>query len=472
MIKRINSFEDDFSITPIYQYVLLALIVMLAIALRFFKLGDWSFWGDEMIFVRRSMSIFDKFSVQLSISRIGANVALNLFGTSEWSARLVPAMVGILSVPILYFPIRKIFGPFVALLASLLLAISQWHIYWSQNARFYTSLLLLFSLALFFFYFGLEEDRPWYLILSLLLLALAFSERLVAGFFMPIAIGYVVLLKVLPFKEPAGLRPRNLLIFFGPAVAGGVYLAVTYLPTVAPWQASNWISSFGFVNNNPFWIFGGVVFYLGVPLVCMSVLGAIYLLWRRNRAALLLSLAAVVPLLAIMVISLVQYAANRYVFVSLIAIIVLASAAVIELLRQMPQGGKILAVGILLVLFLAPMADNALYYRFQNGNRDNWKDAFALIQARKEAGDRVVTTHRVLADYYLQERTYPMKNLDIASTAEISQTVWFVIDLTAPDKAPDATRWIEQNAQPIANLDVTVSARTFPMRIYMHDPSQ
>ena len=50
----------------------------------------------------------------------------------------------------------------------------------SQNARFYTLLLLFYSLALLAFLIGLEENPPAYLLFSLGLLGPAARERLLA----------------------------------------------------------------------------------------------------------------------------------------------------------------------------------------------------------------------------------------------------------------------------------------------------
>jgi uncharacterized membrane protein len=466
---RLTTVLAELERSAVFQLLLLSAITLLAIFLRFYKLGQWSFWGDEYITIRRALTILDTGSYTPKISLLATYMAMNKLGISEWSARLTAATIGVLSVPVLYFLIRKMFDPGVALLASLLLSISQWHIYWSQNARFYTPLLLFYTLALLLFYFGLEEDRPWYLIFSLGFLGLAMLERLVAAFFIPVAGSYILLLKWLPFAQPPGLRLRNLALLAVPGLIGGVLIALTD-PSVR--NPAQWFTSFGFVNNDPLWIFAGLIFYLGIPLVCMSALAAVYLLQKQSRAGLLLSLAAIIPVLGILGISLVQYTANRYVFVSLTSFTILAGVAAKELWRLMRPNGKILAFGALLILFLAPLGDDILYYQFQNGNRDNWKDAFAFIGARKQPDDLVVTTHTDLAKYYLQERTIGMPSANIDRIVANKQRAWFVLDLTAPKKAPEVYRWVRANAQEVANLDVTVSARTFPMRIYLYDPAQ
>jgi 4-amino-4-deoxy-L-arabinose transferase-like glycosyltransferase len=432
--------------------------------LRLYKLGEWSFWGDEFITVGRASSLFDAGSRLPSASLLLTHVSLALGGTNEWTARVPAAAIGVLTIPALYYLAKKALDPAVALFASLLLAISPWHLYWSQNARFYTALLLFYTLSLFFLYLGIEKDRPRYLVLSLAFLVLALQERLVAAFLVPTIIGYVFLLKFLPFEKPAGLRPRNLVLLFGPGLLGLIY----FVSGSSAFQVG-WFNRFGLVNSNPLWILAGIAFYVGVPLLVAAAAGAWYLLSVKSRAALLLTLAATIPLISVMVLSLVQYAANRYVFISLTSIIVLAAAAIKELLWQTPKAIKFVAAGFVLVLFLAPLADDFLYFRYQNGNRDNWKDAFALLSTLKADGDPVVTTNRPLADYYMREATVSMLHLDPAEYVADKRRVWFVVDLTTPVKTPRAYHWILANTQLVDERDVTVGARTFPMRIHLYD---
>ena len=78
------------------------------------------------------------------------------FGKDEWTARLIPALIGIFTIPVFYFLLKRTFNRCLAWMGSALLAVSTWHLYWSQNARFYISLLLFYTLASFFFFLGVE----------------------------------------------------------------------------------------------------------------------------------------------------------------------------------------------------------------------------------------------------------------------------------------------------------------------------
>lgn len=450
-----------------YQYLLLTVIIIVAVVLRFYKLGEWSFWGDEMFTVGGREDGFNYTFARQSLSMALIQITVASFGITEWNARLVPAIIGIITIPLLYFPIKKIFDPAVGLVAVLLIAVSPWHLYWSQNARFYIALLLFYSLALFAFYIGIEEDRPWYLLFSLIFLGLATKERLLALFFIPVVAGYLALLKILPFEKPAGLRWRNLVIFFLPGLIFGLFFVRPYVLNL-----SGWMKGFGYANNNPFWLLAGVVYYLGIPTVCIGTLGAFYLLIQRNRVSLLLTLGAGVPLLAIIGISFFHYTANRYVFISLTSWIILASVAAVELVRQSPKQIKLLAGGVLIFLLLQPLSEDVLYYQYQNGNRDNWKAAFQVIKSQKETNDIVVSINPELANYYLQDKTISFNDLDLTNIEENDRRVWFVEDMVVQELSPDMHYWLTKNTHQLANLDVHAQARNFTMRVYLYDPTR
>lgn len=452
---------------PGVQLGTLAVITLIAAGLRFYKLGEWSFWYDE-IFTLRSIGVLEGTSfTSLTLSKSLIYLVVSNFGVTEWFSRLIPALMGIATIPILYFPVKAIFNAPTALLSSLLLTISTWHLYWSQNARFYTTILLFFSLGLFAFYYFIERDRPEYLIIFMVLLGLAVKERLFAVFMVPIILLYLVGLRVLPFERPAGLKfRRNLLYLFIPSIIFGLILGWEYIL-----DPGRYFEGFGTVNSGPFWILAGVIYYVGLPILIMGSLGGVYLLLvKRDRAVFLLALAALVPLLAVMGLSLFQYSANRYIFISLSSWVILTSAGLYELFKLANNHAKILAVGILLLLVLEPLSEDALYFQYQNGNRDNWKAAFQLIEQDKADGDIVVVSEPLVGNYYLEETTAGIESFDLNALDGSENRVWFVEDNNVGLKSPEKLNWIEANAKLLANFDVDVRARKFKMRVYLFDP--
>ncbi len=448
-----------------YQILLLTALTLLAAALRFYQLGEWSFWGDEYITVQKALSFFELGPSKMSLSLLLTRISLLLLGVQEWSARLPAAVIGVVTIPILYFPFRKIVGARAALLALLLLSISPWHIYWSQNARFYSLLLLFASLALALFYIGIEEDRPLFLLMSLVFLGLAVHERLTAVLLVPVMALYLLVLLAFPHQRPRGLRMRNMAIFILPGIIGTLAFARPFMQ-----DPSNWFDKFGWINNNPFWLFSGFVYYVGIPAIVLAAVGGVSLIRRGRRDALLFGLAAVIPLGAVLILSMLQYTANRYIFLTLSSWLLLAALATLEFLDQSPRSQKLFGLGVLGILLLTSASEDVLYFMFQQGNRDNWKAAYQYIRLAKRPDDLVVSSDPFLGAYYLGEFPHGMESLTLQGLSDIDQRTWFLVDITVRPKHPEIYRWILNNARLMTEYDVQVRARNFMMKVYVYDP--
>ena len=121
-------------------------------------------------------------------------------------------------------------------------------------------------------------------------------------------------------------------IFFGPALVAGMVLVLPYAANL-----DAWIRGFGRLNNSPFFLAAGTIYYVGLPLAVFAAGRGLYLAARKDRLALLMGVSAVLPLLLLMGISLVQYTANRYVFFSLFSWLVLAGLGFDALWQQLGQ---------------------------------------------------------------------------------------------------------------------------------------
>lgn len=460
------------------QIALVVSITLLAAALRFYKLGAWSFWGDEMLSVAGIEDGFNFNVIRKSLALTLIELSVSRLGVSEWSARLVPALIGVISVPVLYFPIRKMLGRATGLLSILLLALSPWHLYWSQNARFYTLLMLFYAVALLLFYLGLEDDRPLYLLGSVLFLGLAARESLLALFLVPVLGSYLMLVVVSPVEKPTGFSHlRRLSVLLIPGLLVATYFAWPYVTT----YRLDWIQGFSRVNNSPLWLAAGVAYYVRLSTICMAAGGAAFLLLRRSggrrqRAGLLLCVSALLPLLLVMALSTFHYTANRYVFVTLPSWLILAAVAGVELFRWAGNNSREgldprwLAAGALLFLLVDPLGEAALYYQYQNGNRDDWRAAFAYLEAQRAPDEQVFVPHGEITEYYLGEEAGRFGQIDLAQIEVGEETVWFVENLNTAELFPEVYRWLRSEAQLMAVFDVSVQARTFTMRVYRYIP--
>jgi hypothetical protein len=437
-----------------------AAITAAGCAVRFFRLGAWSFWPDEIFSFGTKADGFNDSLLRRSLATDLIGVTVRALGPSEFNARLVPALVGMVTIPLLYLLLRRCLPRSGALFTIALLALSPWHVYWSQNARFYTLLFLFFNLGLLFFYLGLEEDRPWYLVAALLLFGFAARERLMALLGMPPLIVYLLLLLLLRWERPKGFTWRNMVIFLGPALLAGTVLVLPYAL-----HLDAWLQGFGRLNNSPFFLLAGTVYYIGLPLVTFAAGSGLYLAARKQRLALLLGLSAVLPLAALMVMSLVQYTANRYIFFSLFSWLALAGLGFGGIWARLAKDGRTWALLVAGVLLAASTGDLFQYFTLQNGNRDDWRAAFVYIGEHGQPGDRVVSSDYDIFAYYLGE-PFVYQTWQEAEPGTSGRT-WYVEDMTVAELYPQARNVMQESASPMAEYDVRLPGRTYRMRVYL-----
>jgi 4-amino-4-deoxy-L-arabinose transferase-like glycosyltransferase len=377
------------------------------------------------------------------------SAAINSLGVNEWSARVVPAVIGVLSIPILYLPVKRLFGSRVALLAALFLAVSPWHITWSQNARFYPALMLFYNLALFAVFFGLEFNRRLYLLLSLPLFYLALSERLLAVYLVPVIAIYLSAVLLLRFPRPSGLNRSNVVILLIPVFAGLLIEVGSLLLT----GSSRFFGDAFFIDkaiDSPVRILILIFFSIGLPVVVLALFSGGWLVRQRSRPGLFLLISAAIPVLLLIGLSPWIFTVERYALITLPAWLTLAALAVDKLLAWLPQPGKWLAVAIISLVLADAAGSHLMYFQLNNGNRPDWRGAFAYVDARKDTDDLIVTTWPEIGHFYLgsDQEIIGLADVNPAELARDGRTMWFVIDSEAVWFAPEGHKqWVENNAE-------------------------
>lgn len=131
------------------RLLVLALIVALGGALRFYGLGIQPFWNDEFNTwgVASQESLREVMYRTSDVHPWGYFLVVHAFrsvlGDAEWAIRLPSAIAGFLAVPALYALGSRLYSYKEGLAAALILAVSHEPIYRSQEARMYSVLVLL-----------------------------------------------------------------------------------------------------------------------------------------------------------------------------------------------------------------------------------------------------------------------------------------------------------------------------------------
>jgi mannosyltransferase len=133
------------------------IITIIAAALRLYHLDFNSVWLDEAFtfFYTHQNGYLDIFlhtadDCHPALSYWLIKSCQSVFGVGDATLRLVPAIAGILTVPVFYYIGREI-SESAGILMALFLTVNRFHIAYSQEARMYTLLLLLFSVGMLYY---------------------------------------------------------------------------------------------------------------------------------------------------------------------------------------------------------------------------------------------------------------------------------------------------------------------------------
>jgi uncharacterized membrane protein len=168
--------------------VVLALLMVLGTALRFWRLRHQGFWFDE---ANTSQEVHDTPGQMLTLLKhyestppfyyCVAWVWARIFGLGEAGLRSLSAVSGVLVVPLAYALGSKLFSRRSGLIAAALAATSPLLIWYSQEARAYELAVLLTGISMLAFLYADEEPSPPALAVWVIASALAVATEYYAA---------------------------------------------------------------------------------------------------------------------------------------------------------------------------------------------------------------------------------------------------------------------------------------------------
>lgn len=410
--------------------VTLLVISGLALFLRLILLGQDSFWGDEILTVRRAQLTWENFW-DLILNR-GGLPAMTLYylmmrfwvllGDSEFTVRLLSVVFAVATVPLFYLLGKRLFDAKIGLIAALLLAVNAFHIQYSQEARSYTLLVLLVTLSSLFLVRAIQRPSwgNWagYVLPSALAVyshwfaLLAIAAQLSSLVFLP--------KRELPWRWLiiSGIALSIALTPIGASVSGEV---VDFI--VAPGEdervfthAAVAETSWHRVHNFAVDMTGKggnllLIVYL-IPVVVSSVTavrkwmstGTSFESWKY---ALLLSWL-IFPIAVTIGYSLLVEPAfvDRYLTICLPPLVMLASVGVYQIYRlyQLDPIRVPVVSGVLVVLLVGLSTRGASAY-YAESEKEDWRGVTRLVASQWQPGDQVlfyVPWTNLMFDFYLQ----------------------------------------------------------------------
>jgi hypothetical protein len=360
--------------------------------LRFYKLGAWSLWYDE------ALALSDAMGDEGTLNPLGYLTYRLAFSglavrPSEFLLRLPAALFGFVGVPLTFLAFRRLVPARQAAAAALFVAVSQWHVYWSQNARFYTLELDLALAGAALTFSGLLRGRMLRVGVGLVALAFAALAHPSAAFLLGgvllgpwIARGFGLL--------GTGLAPGPWRVL----LAAGVGLVLFG----APWAFEVWGTWVEKKAASPVHFVMTTGFYVSPTLGAGALVGSWLALRRRAPLEALVVASLGAGLAAATVASIFARMSAQYVFWALPWLALLAAVPLgAEARRGFLSLSRALGSAYGLLILLPALASLALYFSVGHGDRPRWREAYAYVLAESEPGDLILGMDAPVGEYYL-----------------------------------------------------------------------
>jgi mannosyltransferase len=381
--------------------ILSLLITLLGTYWRLMHLGTDGLWLDEtitVIHVRRGFIAALEEPNHPPLLQLISTIAIRLFGESEFAVRIPAAFLGILGIPLVAV-LGKVMGyPRAGLWAALLLALSPFHLRYSQDARNYGLLVTVSTLTYVTLYLAVKRPRfYWWM---------AYGVATAMNFYSHYG-SFVVLVIQLIWLAGWGIQrilQRDFRSLLGPILSGVIasILYSVWLPrflksiTVnsgatatgaaggrSPWQT--WIreSLWSFSNGDQAFL---------VSFVILLCLGLLFCLWYRNFGNFsLLILGVAMPILLIFTFDIARYALPKFVIYILpiyLLTVALGLDGILSLLNR-PILSKfnaypIAATALTTILFIGTFP---LLQQEHDFVQEDWKGVAQTLVNESEAGD-------------------------------------------------------------------------------------
>jgi hypothetical protein len=463
------------------------LILALALGLaRFLRLSAWSLWIDEALTWADAHHGIEGGQIQnpLGYRLIAWTVDLLGGAPDELSLRLLPAVAGWLCIPATWLAFRRAFGERRAATAALLVALSSWHVYWSQNARFYTLAQLASLAGAGLVLAGLLRGRALLALLGLLVAASAALLHPSAALVLPaLALAPRLLERA---RRPVGAPGSRAALALGIAGLLGALLGLG-------WALETW-STYAYQKGQETSLaamaasmahMAKTTGFFVTPLLGTGALLGARAAWRGGRGAEVLALVVVASCL------LVALAASAFVRVSAQYVFVLLPW--VALLACLPLGadgagpfGRRGEAAYLALLALPALVTTALYLTVRQGERPAWREAYRHVADHRAEGDLVFGMEACVGEFYLApwntdlRRPTALTWLDYFHArvpehwAHQGRRAWFVVNPEQflgwdPADAAEFQRFLREECRLDAVWPLYVESRDLSVWVYRRD---
>lgn len=378
--------------------IVLLAILTAALILRLYGLAEESLWHDEgfsaamaalpvTAMVRECVDDIHPPFYYLSL-----HYWTRLFGGSELALRLPSVIFGIASIGLAFLLGSLLFDRKTGVAVSLIMTVSIYHLWFSQEARMYALVLSLMAGSLCFFVKLLREQRPLfvagYLVTTTILLYTHY-----AGYYIPLVQAIYALFHFVSSRKrerPAGLRPAVFPLISLCLALPWLLFVLRSSRRVDYGEAVRFSEAFTVMVMRPFQEFCGSHYLL--ILFPLLIINALLPFGQRRRPippphqdhTLLLVLLCLVPATVSLALAKgdAMIFSGRNLFIVMVGVYLLAAKGI----GNIPGRYSWIAVTALVVALSC--LNLPRYYRY--ANKTQWRTIVKFLDEHVQAGDLVL----------------------------------------------------------------------------------
>ena len=406
-----------------YIIFLLALILLLGVFLRFYDLGGENLWSDSgatVYYANKSVLDNIKWSPAMGYFPLYHMILsswVKIFGISEFSVRFLSLIFGVFAVYAVFQIGAFMFNKKVGIYSAIIMALSPFNVYYSQEARVYTFSLLLALYSIYFYLKYIESTKTkhiiYYVVFTLLMLN-----------------SHSPLIFILIFQN------LHYFLFIKKNIKKWIFIQFSLLISLIPliWITMSNVTTLSrtLIVSKPdlvtllrtFYVFSAGVTYEPESLIFGSVISILFALFvfliifqvtkniknisysKLNKITFLL-LWLGVPVLLLILQAYFYYSIyfERYIIVSSIALYTLVALSISRFKYRL----QLISIATIIALSLS-----ILYIDFNVQNKERWEDAADYIKLNKHERDAVVIhvpTAIYSFTYYFDPKCFKSKEL-------------------------------------------------------------
>jgi mannosyltransferase len=460
------SFENVKSVVIHSRYVQsLIILTIFGFLLRIYNLGFNSLWLDEA-----STNTFAVMSVS-GIWQATAGGEFNpplfywlehfmlVFGNNEFTLRFVPALLGVLTIPLIYFAGKEFMDRNVGIIAAAAFAFSPFLISYSQEARAYSMMLFFVAFAMVFYFRALKTNDLKNWALFGILSAIAFWSHFYAFVIIASLILYAILMQITDIRKNIqnlkmiAVSVMLFIVLCFPLILLAVQLFATRTSSAPAFgiQGLEIISeTFRQLSG-----FSDISMFLFLILFIIGIIQAFLI--DKNKGFFLVALTILTFVISFILSYKMPMVPRYLIFFNTIFFIGIA-VSYKAFYSIVNNRGVVYGFIAFLVIISAPILVN--YY--SGYSKEDWRGFSDQIQQMTRPGDRVVVIPGYIYqpfDYYYSnssDQTFEFradtgKDLERINTGKGNSTVYFIVtgDISAANPDGDAVAWLKQYTKPL-----------------------